>query len=105
MDAFSAGQLVTFSTGGPELDGIVFEAPSDRKVVVAIVDPQRGPVFRTVDPQSLAERERAGSQDQALRGLIRRTPASARGSQSQSKGTVQGRRGHARAAMHRTTGK
>ncbi|HZO36331.1 MAG TPA: hypothetical protein VFB41_05575 [Solirubrobacteraceae bacterium] len=105
MDAFRPGQLVTYATGGPDVDGIVFAVPSDQKVVVAIVDPQRGPVLRTVDPQALAERTDAGGHDQALRGLIRRTPAVGRGGQNQTTGSVQGRRGHSRSATHRTTGK
>ena len=105
MDPYRPGQLVTFATGGPDVDGIVFDVPSEQKVVVAIVDPRRGPVLRTVAPDALTEREAAGDQDQALRGLIRRTPAIARSGQGQSKGSIQGRRGHARAATHRTTGK
>ena len=105
MDPFLPGQMVTYATGGPEVDGIVFEVPSDQKVVVALVDPQRGPVLRTLDPQALTERTEAGAQDAALRGLIRRTPAAGRGGQSQTKGSIQGRRGHARSATHRTTGK
>jgi hypothetical protein len=87
------------------LDGIVFDTPSAQKVVVAVVDPQRGPVFRTVHPRTLSERDEAGVHDLALRGLIRRTPSTARGGPSGAKGSVQGRRGHSRSAMHRTTGK
>jgi len=105
MDAFRPGQLVTYASGGPDVDGIVFEVPSETKVVVALIDPQRGPVLRTLDPEVLAERAEEGARDAALRGLIRRTPPSGRGGRSQAKGSVQGRRGHARSATHRTTGK
>jgi hypothetical protein len=100
-----AGQLVRVSTGGPVLDGIVFDEPSANKIVVAVVDPQKGPVFRTVHPDTLSEREDAGPQDQILQSLIRRTPTAARGGRSGAKGSVQARRGHARSATHRTTGK
>ena len=105
MEAFRPGQLVTYATGGPEVDGIVFEVPSEQKVVVALVDRQRGPVLRTLDPRALAERTEDGAQDAALRWLIRRTPSAGRGGSSQAKGSIQGRRGHARSAPHRTTGK
>jgi hypothetical protein len=105
MEPLRAGQLVTVATGGPELDGIVFDVPSAQKVVVAVVDRQRGPVFTTVHPEALTEREDAGAQDPALRGLIRRTPPPGLGGSSGSKGSVQGRRGHTRSATHRTTGR
>ncbi|MET0816967.1 MAG: hypothetical protein ABWZ67_05405 [Solirubrobacteraceae bacterium] len=105
MDDLRPGQLVTLSLGGPALDGIVFATPSQRKVVVAVVDPQRGPGFKTIDPATVTEREVAGAHDPALWGLIRRTPATSAGGPIQSKGSVQGRRGHTRSATHRTTGK
>ena len=60
---------------GPQLDGIVFDTPSTTKVVVAVVDRGRGPVFRTVHPRTLSERTAEGADDRALRLLIRRTPA------------------------------
>ncbi len=58
----------------PELDSTlsasrtgVFDTPSRSKVVVAVVDPGRGPVFRTVHPDTLTERE-----DEArIKALIR----------------------------------
>jgi hypothetical protein len=105
MEPFRAGQLVRVSTGGPAIDGIVFDRPSEQKAVVAVVDSQRGPVLRTVDTESLSERDEAGPVDPVLQSLIRRTPHAARGGQSAAGGSVQGRRGHTRAAMHRTTGK
>jgi len=105
MESTSAGELVTVAGDGPELDGIVFDTPSAMKAVVAVVDRGRGPVFRTVHPRTLRERAAEGADDRALRLLIRRTPAPARGATRDGAGAGQGRAGHARAAMHRTTGK
>jgi hypothetical protein len=50
MEPTSIGELVKVAGGGRELDGIVFDTPSRSKVVVAVVDPARGPMFRTVHP-------------------------------------------------------
>jgi hypothetical protein len=105
MESTSAGELVKVAGGGPELDGIVFDTPSRSKVVVAVVDPGRGPVFRTVHPRTLTERGEEGPADQALRLLIRRTPAPARGGSAGGTAAGRGNPGHARTAMHRTTGK
>jgi hypothetical protein len=105
MEPTSTGELVRVATGGPDLDGIVFDTPSSSKVVVAVVDPGRGPLFRTVHPSALTERTEEGPHDRAMRLLIRRTPPPARGG---ARGTGPGGRGlpgHARGAMHRTTGK
>jgi hypothetical protein len=46
MEAPTAGALVKVSTGGPPADGIVFDIPSARKVVVVVIDPPRGPMRR-----------------------------------------------------------
>jgi hypothetical protein len=100
-----AGELVKVATGGPVLDGIVFDVPSRTKVVVAIVDASRGPVLRTFHPDALSEREQEGPDDKALRLLVRRTPVPGRGG---SRGGVDGggaRQGHARGAAHRPTGR
>ena len=105
MEPTSAGDLVKVAGGGPELDGIVFDTPSHSKVVVAVVDPGRGPVFRTVHPNTLSERTEEGPDDRALRLLVRRTPAPVRGAARGGTGAGQGRPGHRRASMHRTTGK
>jgi hypothetical protein len=105
MESTSAGELVKVAGGGPELDGIVFDTPSRSKVVVAVVDPGRGPVFRTVHPKTLTERSEEGPADKALRLLIRRTPAPARDAGSGRTAAGRGNPGHARTAMHRTTGK
>jgi hypothetical protein len=105
MEQVSAGELVRVSEGGPARDAIVFDTPSRSKVVVAVVDPSRGPVFRTVHPKTLRERTEEGPDDRALNLLVRRTPPPARGAM---RGGVRGGRarpGHARSAMHRTTGK
>ena len=74
MEPSSTGELVKVATGGPQLDGIVFDTPSRTKVVVAVVDPRRGPVLRTVHPRTLSERTEEGPDDRALQLLVRRTP-------------------------------
>jgi hypothetical protein len=106
MDFTSAGALVTHAPEtGPARDGIVFDTPSSTKVVVAVVDRDRGPVFRTVHPRTLSERAAAGADDRALNLLIRRTPPPARTGARGGSGAGHDRSGHTRAAMHRTTGK
>lgn len=105
METIVIGDLVSVAGVGPALDGIVFDRPSRVKVVVALVDPGRGPVFRTVHPQALSEREQAGSDDPALRLLIRRTPqpvhSAARDGGARGKGSA----GFTRGASHRPTGR
>jgi hypothetical protein len=105
METTMAGQLVKVATGGPEIDGIVFDVPSHKKVVVAVVDPGHGPVFRSVKPDALSEREEEGADDHALHALIRRTPPPVHGGARAGAGPVSARSGHSRASMHRTTGK
>jgi hypothetical protein len=105
MYSTSARELVKVASGGPELDGIVFDTPSRSKVVVAVVDPGRGPVFRTVHPKTLSERTEEGPDDRALRLLVRRTPSPVRGGAGGGVTAGRGSAGHARAATHRTTGK
>ena len=105
MKPTSPGELTSVSSGGPELDGIVFDTPSHSKVVVAIVDRTRGPELRTVHPRTLSERSQEGPSDAVLRRLIRRTPAPAPGAGSGAPGAGRGSSGHKRAAMHRTTGR
>jgi hypothetical protein len=105
MESTSIGDLVKVADGGPQLDGIVFDLPSRTKVVVAVVDPSRGPVFRTVSPSTLSERAEEGPADRALRMLIRRTPVPARAKTGDGGAAGRGSRGHARGTMHRTTGK
>jgi hypothetical protein len=105
----SAGELVKVDGGDAELDGIVFDTPSSSKVVVAVVDPARGPQFRTVNPKALTERAEAGPDDRALHLLIRRTPppvpGAARGATRGAPRAGQGRSAHARGTAHRTTGR
>jgi hypothetical protein len=105
MDPIGVGGLVKVAGGGPELDGVVFDTPSATKVIVAVVDPTRGPSFRTVHPKTLTERTEEGPNDRALRLLVRRTPTSIRGGSRGGTGGGQGRSGFQRGAMHRTTGK
>jgi hypothetical protein len=105
MESVEVNQLVRVVNGGPEVDGIVFDTPASSKVVVAVVDPVRGPLFRTVHPKALTERTDEGPQDKVLWQLMRRTPPPVhRASLGGSRGG-RGRPGHTRAATHRTTGK
>ena len=101
----SIGELVRVGGGGSALDGIVFDVPSRSKVVVAVVDPNRGPLFRTVSPTELTEREEEGPDDRTLRLLIRRTPAPIRGAARGAGVGGQGRSGFRRGAAHRPTGR
>jgi hypothetical protein len=105
MEQTSVGELVKVAAGGPKLDGIVFDTPSRTKVVVAVVDPAKGPAFRTVHPETLSERTDESPDDRALRLLIRRTPSPNRGGARGGAGAESARAGHTRTAMHRTTGK
>ena len=106
MEPQSDSELVKVADGDREVDGIVFDAPSKSKVTVAVMDRKRGPVFRTVHPDTLTQRTEAGPDDRALSLLIRRTWQGARGSSAPGGGgATRGTDGHTRAAMHRTTGK
>jgi hypothetical protein len=104
MEQTAPGDLVRVASGGPELDGIVFDTPSRTKVVVAVLDPGRGPVLRTVHPNTLTERTQKGPHDRTLLHLLRRTPPPLRRATG-GDATGRGNPGHARAPMHRTTGK
>jgi hypothetical protein len=105
MEPVSAGDLVKVAGDGPELDGIVFDTPSATKVVVAVVDPARGPLFRTVNSKVVSERTEEGPQDRRLRLLVRRTPPPARGGTRGGISGEQGRAGFKRGAAHRATGR
>jgi hypothetical protein len=105
MEQTDAGDLVTVAVGNRAIDGIVFDATGGAKVVVAIIDRERGPVMRTVELQALSERAEAGPDDRALQMLIRRTPFGVRGAARGGAGPSGTRAGHKRASMHRTTGK
>ncbi|HWH93706.1 MAG TPA: hypothetical protein VNT03_07590 [Baekduia sp.] len=105
MDQMDAGDLVKVAMGRREIDGIVFDATGGAKVVVAVVDRERGPVMRTVELKALTARTDAGPDDRALQMLIRRTPGGVRGTARGGSGAGHARAGHKRATMHRTTGK
>lgn len=105
MNTASPGDLVKVARGSAELDGIVFDSPSSSKVIVAVVDPTRGPIFRSVNPNDLTEREQEGPDDRALRLLVRRTPPPPSGV---ARGAASGghrRAGYTRGASHRPTGR
>jgi len=103
MESIAVGELVKVATGGPPVDGIVFDTPSAKKVVVVVVDPGRGPVFRTVHPETLSTRTAESSDDRAMRMLIRRTPQPAHREARDSSRAGRGRAGHTRGASHRTS--
>jgi hypothetical protein len=105
MEQIGIGDLVRVATGGPQIDGIVVDTPSDSKVVVAVMDRVRGPVLRTVRRTTVVERTEAGPDDRALQLLVRRTPPAARGAARGGAGAGSRRAGHTRAATHRTTGR
>ncbi|HEX6391234.1 MAG TPA: hypothetical protein VFZ89_17360 [Solirubrobacteraceae bacterium] len=100
-------RLVTVATAGPQLDGIEFDSPSASKVVVAVMDPGRGPVLRTFSRSAVTERTEPGPDDQALALLIRRTPlpGGAGGGGRGGASGGRGRAGHTRGAAHRPTGR
>jgi hypothetical protein len=105
MESIGAGELVKVADGGPELDGIVFDTPSHSKVIVAVVDRSRGPVFRTVHPSTLTERTEESPDDRALHLLIRRTPPPVHGAARGGGAGGRGLPGHPRGAAHRPTGR
>ena len=105
MESIGAGELVTLTDGGPELAGIVFDTPSNSKVVVAVVDRVRGPRFRTVHPSKLSARTEESPDDRALRMLVRRTPPPVHGAARGGNAGGRGRAGHPRGAAHRPTGR
>jgi hypothetical protein len=106
MESVAIGDLVTVAGTGPTVDGLVFDTPSRTKVVVAVVDKARGPVFRTVHPDTLTEREAEGPDDPALRSLVRRTPAPAHGGgRAGSSGRKGSAGGFTRGPAHRPTGR
>jgi len=105
MESVAVGDLVRVNGGGPALDAIVCQLPNRSKVVVAVVDPSRGPGFRSVHPETLTEREQEGSDDPALRLLIRRTQPSVRGAGGDGVSVRKGSAGFTRGASHRSTGR
>jgi hypothetical protein len=106
METVAIGDLVTVNGPGAPVDGLVFDTPSRTKIVVAVVDPKHGPVFRSVHPKALTERAQEGEHDQALRLLVRRTPVPVQGpSHAGGGGGRKGAAGFTRAPAHRATGR
>ena len=58
-EAMQAGDLVKVDTGGPVIDGIVFEVLHGPKVVVAARDPARGPAFLKAEKEGTGRKRRA----------------------------------------------
>jgi hypothetical protein len=98
VKTFREGELVTVARDGEILDGMVSHAASLLKIVVAVPDPERGAILRTVHPRVLAERTEAGPDDAALERAIHRTPS--RGGPAGG-GGGRGNRGHSRGPAHR----
>jgi hypothetical protein len=105
MKTFHEGELVSVTRDGEVLDGVVSHVASILKIEVAVPDPERGAIIRTVHPRALAERAEAGPDDQSLQRLIQRTSVGGRGGPRAGQGPGRGARGHGRATGHRTTGK
>jgi hypothetical protein len=105
MKSFHEGQLVTVLGEDEELEGIVVYAPSLVKVEVVVPEAAGGPMFRTLHPKRLKERNEAGEHDDALRRVIRRTASAGRAGPRSGPGGGRGRRGHSQPSGHRTTGK
>jgi hypothetical protein len=102
MASASVGDLVTVDG---DRHGIVFDVLSRSKLMIAVADPERGAVMRTVSANALAERAEPGPHDDALQQLIRRTPHPGRGLPRASGGPGNGPRGHTRSPAHRPTGR
>ena len=105
VETINIGELVKVGLGSSARDGIVFDVPSRSKVVVAVVDAERGPRFRTVSPKELTKREEQGPDDRALQLLIRRTPPAVGGAAGSALPGRRGQAGFKRGATHRTTGR
>jgi hypothetical protein len=105
MSMLSSGQLVKVAGTSTEIDGIVFDVPSATKVVVAVIDRTRGPVFRSVNPKAVTNREEDGPDDRALRLLVRRTPRPVSDGARGATVTRPGRSGFTRGTAHRATGR
>jgi hypothetical protein len=105
VESVVIGDLVRVNGGGPVLDGIVFDTPSRLKVVVAVLDPGRGPGFRTVHPGTLTGREEEGPDDHVLRLLINRTQPPVRGAARDGANVRKAAAGFSRGAAHRSTGR
>lgn len=105
MESTAPGDLVTVAEGSAQLDGIVFDTPSSAKVVVAVVDPTRGPRMRSVHPDTLTERAVETANDRALRLLIKRTTPVTHDSARAATSGNQRRSGFQRGTAHRPTGR
>ncbi|MHB8659453.1 MAG: hypothetical protein ACYC91_16180 [Solirubrobacteraceae bacterium] len=105
MESVAIGELVTVAGNGAGPDAIVFDTPSRSKIIIAVMDPRRGPRFRTVHPATLTPRAQEGPNDPALRLLLRRTPPAPQASGSSGAGAAQRRSGFTRGTAHRPTGK
>jgi hypothetical protein len=102
MKPLREGQLVTVTEDGVTLDGIVVHRPTMAKLVVAVAEADAEPALRTVPRTAVRERSRAGDHDTALRRLMGKASAAARGGPQGGKAP---RPGHTRAPAHRSPGR
>jgi hypothetical protein len=105
VETVEIGELVRVVGVGTPLDGLVFDTPSRSKAIVAVVDPTRGPVLRTVGLESLEARTQDGPDDPALRSLVRRTPQRVQGAAGGGTTGRKGSPGFSRGPAHRPTGR
>ena len=103
MDLVSVGERVNVEDGDVVREGIVFDTPSRSKVVVALFDARRGPVFRTVHPKGLSERTRTARRRGAAPSDQADAAARSRGQRRRDGRGSAPRRAHARsdAPLHR----
>lgn len=104
MASFLPGQLVTVHHDGASVDAIVYDTPAIPKVIVAVLDGEGEPEFRTVHFKTLSARDQRSEGDDALRAMIHATPA-ATGHGGPGDGKRSLRAGHTAAPPHRATGR
>ena len=104
MKTWHEGDLVSVTRDGEVLDGVVSHVASLLKIDVALPDPERGAIIRTVHPRVLAERGEAGPDDQALHRLIERTSGGGRAGPRGAGAKGHAARGYGRTAGHRKAG-
>ena len=106
MKSLRAGQLVTLTDETGTVDAIISDTSHLPRVVVAVLDAEGEPEFRTVALGKLKRRSEPGEHDAALRGLISAASAEARaGAPGASGGVLKGRPAHTGPRMHRPTGR
>jgi hypothetical protein len=103
MKTFREGELVSVERDGETVDGMVAHVENLLKIVVAVPDPERGAIIRTVHPRVLSERADPGPDDHALERAIERIPGGRGGARGGGSGG-RGSRGYGRTTGHRRSG-